>query len=261
MKLVEVVRKFCGAPGDDVEQWLDRYSVATDLLEEFPSTAGDPSGTLAKEKKMAKIIPLLLEGAAYCMWKQLPTADKENWSAIGKALRRTFGKSKASAWQELKALRFFPGDSVDVMADQVKTLLRIVAGGSDPQEQLTAAFLLDTLPPRVAEQVRLQHGDEMELEKVMSCAKSLLISSNNAVSSAAAGGFRRNQQEYPSQLPLRCFGCGESGHLLRNCPKERSCYRCRRKGHLQRYCPEARQAGNEQAEAAAPGQATPAVQH
>ena len=260
MKLMDVVRRFAGASGEEVEQWLDRYSVAMELVEEFPSTTTDPDGTKAKEKKMAKLIPLLLEDAAYCTWKQLSKAEKEDWSAIAKALRKVFGKSKASAWQELKSIQLFPGESVDVLADQIKTLLTIVEGGT-PRGPLTAAFLLDALPSRIGEQVRMQHGDDMELDKVVACAKSLLTSTDAVSSSAAAGGLHRKQRPISSQLPMRCFGCGEPGHFQRNCPKEKTCFRCQKKGHLQKFCPEARRPGNDRAEAAAPGQAVPAVEH
>ena len=101
MKLLEVVKPFSGE--EDIEQWLDRFEVAVDIVEE-------PKDDTAKKSKMAKMVPLLLSGPAYSTWKQLSTGDKSDFEKVAAALCR---KSKVSAWQELKLLRFLPGDSVE----------------------------------------------------------------------------------------------------------------------------------------------------
>ena len=63
---------------------------------------------------------------------------------------------------------------MDVLADEVGMLLGIVTGGKELPSQMGAVFVLDALPARVPEQVRLQHGEEMELSKVVSAAKAIL---------------------------------------------------------------------------------------
>lgn len=40
----------------------------------------------------------------------------------------------------------------------------------------------------------------------------------------------------------KCYNCGVSGHLSRDCPKEsgtgeKICYKCQQTGHVQSQCP------------------------
>jgi len=39
----------------------------------------------------------------------------------------------------------------------------------------------------------------------------------------------------------KCYNCGVSGHLSRECPKEsggeKICYKCQQPGHVQSQCP------------------------
>lgn len=270
MKLNEVVAKFSGAAGEDIEQWLDRFSVAIRVTEEItPDPTTDPKGDKAVQKKMVTLMPLLLNGSAYATWKRLSTADKEDHAAIVKALRRVYGKTKAAAWRELKALRLLPGEPVDVLADQITNLLSVVTGGKDCPGPLAAAFLLDAIPSRIAQQARLRHGEDMDLDAIVSSVKTLLAGSEENTETAAvsisnvhtgtATGNRVSSQDERGEKTktLRCYGCNRLGHARRDCPVV--CFRCHGRGHIQRNCLQAQLlAGNDQARAAAADRATPA---
>lgn len=265
MKLRDVVEKFSGAPGEDIEQWLDKALVAIELLHE---TTTDAKGREEAKKKLARSMPLIISGAAYRTWKQLSTSDKGDFDAIAKALRRVYGKSKATAWAELKAMRLLPGEPVDVLADEIQTLLGIVTGHNSLPSQMAAMFVLDALPARVAEQVRLLHGDEMELKDVVSAAKSMLAGSQQLEGAAAglaqelpAAGDRRpalKEKNGSANRSVRCFGCDRVGHVKRDCTVV--CFRCREKGHIGRNCQSSmvERSGNGPAEAASPDRAAPA---
>ena len=273
MKLSDVVSKFSGASGEDIEQWLDRLAVAVQLTEEITLSTDDPRDDKAVRKKMVTLMPLLLHGSAYITWKRLPVTDRNDYEAIAKALRRVYGKTKSAAWRELKSLKLLPGESIDVLADQITTLLHVTTGGATCPEQIAAAFLLDAIPARIAEQVRLRHGEDMALDDIVSCAKALLAGSDGNPDMAAGalregrsedttnanGGPNRGERGGGTKI-LRCFGCDRLGHAKRDCPTV--CFRCHKRGHVQRKCPQDHQdAGNGQAEVTTPDRATPAEIH
>ena len=251
MKLTDVVKRFSGEPDQDVEQWLNRFDVAIELIEK-------PADDKAKSGLKAQLAPLLLDEPAYSTWQQLEASEKKDFKNIEDALRRVFGKSITSAWQEVKAVRLFPGEPVDVLVTRIQRLLSIVAEGASVPEQMTSVFLIDALPARVAEQVRLQHGEHMTLKSVSSCAKALL-SSTDSSTEITAGAARAHHAGSPTvpKEPPRCYGCGRSGHVKRNC--RILCYGCQERGHMQRNCPLV--TGNGQAEAAVPDPAVPASTH
>jgi len=229
LKLTDVIPKYSGE-NEEVDQWIDKVTVAAKLLK--------------AEEQLANLIPLFLTGPAYATWKQVSDAGKNDAEVVLEALRKVFGKTKSTAWRELKELHYMPGDSVDVLAEQCQSLLKIVAGGKDVPQELVAVTLLDSVPTHIAEQVRVQCGEKMVKAEVVSVAKSLLCNSK-ADCYYNQSLPRRNIGKTSSQARFSgfCYGCGKQGHRKTEC--RAFCTICRTPGHSNQKC-RSSLSGNEQ---------------
>jgi hypothetical protein len=237
LKLVDVVKKFRGH-GEDVDRWFQRFELSFKLV----ITAKDDA---EMKQKMAEMMPVFLDGPAFCTWDQLNGKSKADFEQVKASLKRVFGLGKAAAWGRLKSLRLFPGDPIDVLADEAKSLLRTITG-ADPSGALVALAVLDAVPPEVKEKIYMQHGEKMELDDVISSIKALLSTENAGASTDATSAFamtareqRENRRDFPQSL--RCQGCLRRGHVRANCTTV--CFLCGRAGHLRRFCPQ-RQTSN-----------------
>ena len=244
IKLVEVVKRFSGKEDEDLDLWFDRFKVAMDITTSLDTDA-------KKEDEMARMMPLFLEGPAYKTWQQIPEKDRKDLSAVKKELKRVFGRSKLSSWQQLKSLRLLPGERLDETVSEIKSCLRVISSDKNFPEELVSLFLLDALPKSIADNIRIQYGEKLNIDEVLSCAKALMLDINDR--GAAAGITNRQPMRGAgnelsdverSRPGVRCFGCHRIGHLHRDCLIR--CYRCGQRGHLMREC-QAREQGNERA--------------
>ena len=228
LKIVDIVKRLKGDVGDDIELWLDRLWVAIDMTAKAGATLGE------KEQTMAKVMPLFLDGRAYRTWKQISETNRTDLKIVKAALLTTFGKSKVAAWEELKTLRYFRGESIDVLVDDAESLLQIIVGGPPPGE-LVSLFVLDALPREIADQVRLHHGKHLTLADMDSCAKSLIaVHEKGIVAGANASSSINGDQLSTRRRTIRCFKCDLLGHVARNC--RTVCLGCGQHGHIQRNC-------------------------
>lgn len=252
ISLVDSVKKFHGKTGENVNQWFDRYEV---ILEMTESTAD-----------AAKLLPLFLEDAAYTTWSQLSESIKGDFKQIRKEFQRVFGLTKLHAWQNVKELKFFPGESIDVLVEEIKSSLRVLTEDK-PNDHLVAAFLLDSLPQKVSELVKIQHGSEMNLYSVVVSAKNLMSSTNDhyRMNEYCNASFRGTKDQSAKKgfnkvdNRIRCFCCKQLGHTRKDCHV--TCFNCGRAGHFQRDCfmdSSRTVSGNESAEVAKPDPVTSA---
>lgn len=215
MKIGDFVKRFSGLPDENLEQWLDRFEEAMDVLSDKETHA-------EKEKKMAKLMPLFLEGRAYGTWKLLTSDEKKDLAKVKAALRRVFGLSKLAAWQKLKAVRLLPGDSIDLLANDIDGLLRAAIGTDDPPNELVAHYVIDALPSVLADPVTMLHGEEMNLAAIISCVKSLTSGRSHVEEMGAAAKLRPRRPPERRVGDVRfngqCWACQRWGHTRRDCP-------------------------------------------
>ena len=259
VKLVDVVKHFGGGHEDDVNLWFDRFEVAIDITTRLDTED-------EKKKEMARLMPVFLEGPAYKTWKQIPDANKGDLNAIKTELKRVFGRSKLSSWQQLKSMQLLPGERVDDAVSDIKSWLKTISGDTPVPEELLSLFLMDALPKSVADNIRTQHGENLRIAEVSSCAKALMLNMNDEQGAAAGvvdrstrwrGAADAERSRPEPRREVRCYGCHRIGHLQRNCAIR--CHRCGQRGHLIRECSMQEQ-GNERAGMARPDHAAPAVQ-
>ena len=173
IRVIDVVGKFNGATREGFEPWIDKLYFALRLMSKETEES-------KVKLQCANLIPLFLEGPAYATWKQLDTDSKNDFDKIKKKLQEVFGKSKLQAWKELKEMKFLPQDSIDVMADTITTLLRVVLSDDrPPPEEMVSLFLIDALPPRIMKEVKLLHGTSLKLTSVLQTAKTLLVNEDS----------------------------------------------------------------------------------
>ena len=165
----------------------------------------------------------------------------------------TLGLRRVDAWRRALAKGLYLGESVDVVADEIKKLVTISRRDLDPIEGISGLILLNALPSTVRDQVTMRLGEQTSFSNVLTAAKRVWPSSS-ARRSTCAGFAGSNEIEgnrmschdqlsnlkrsWPTQrqgsaieqMPTgskvirnvdrpapRCYGCNRLGHFKRNC--------------------------------------------
>ena len=199
----------------DIERWVDRMEMALRI-------DGIPA------EQHADVLALHLEGPAYDTWKGLSEMQKQSSTAIKAKLRAVFGLQRMDAWNQVASLGpVVPGDTIDVMFEEVKKLVGIAAKGEDLIGCIAACLLTARLLPPVRDQVLLQCGKDM---KAASVVKQLLSASRPGGLAAAANlPNKTTSKKAPDRLnrqndrgQIKCYWCRRPGHFARRCPTDLS---------------------------------------
>ena len=234
MSAMKKLEKFAGV--GDVERWIDKFEFAVVVDEVIDA------------KKAARFLAMNLDAAAYDAWKGMKEEDKDDAGKIKKQLRDTFGMRKSAAWRAIVSRRISPGESLDAACEEFHKWVRIVSAGSDPVLAIATAAFIEALPMPVAQKVKMICGGAASRTEVLKVAKDIWDEDIGEEVAAAAcrsvQGESRQQYHKATQSPLarprlcneerHCFGCGEVGHLCRNC--RATCDGCGGHGHSQVFC-------------------------
>ena len=224
LKVTEIVSKYVdSATSGDISDWIERLELVTKLEN--------------LEGKLATILPMLLDGPAFAVYKQLSDEDKADVKKSKEALLAAFGVDCYQAYQQFTSRRMRESESVDVfMADLRKLSLLIGMKEKEVEPMLRCAFITG-LPFGVSIQVKSIAGlEKMTLSELVSRARVIHSASDGNDGVCAAGARKRK---------FACYRCGKTGHMSWQCreqlkepDKDAICFKCGQTGHMSWQCRE-----------------------
>ena len=200
--------------------------------------------TLKGNKDLATVIPLHLDGEAFCIYEEMSDADKTDPEKIEYALRTAFEIDRFTAYEKLQHRKWIPGEAADVYLSELRRLAKLAC--IENEEVLRGAFVVG-LPSDVSQLLRMSaKTSSMSLNELCGKARYILAKREKRFdrNTAAAPAFARTTISEPSAPAVgrRCFICGGE-HLARSCDKRvRSdrrtiiCWKCGDPGHVARRC-------------------------
>ena len=204
--------------------------------------------------ELENVIPLRLTGGAFNVYQQLSAEEKRDPCRIKDALLTAFAADKFTAYDQFISRRLRIGESVDVYLSELKRLALLFGG--IPETGLICAFVAG-LPDSVRQTLRAgTRIESLTLTEVLGRARALLA--DDCGTAAVAAQARRtpravtsDQRQRGNRGPLKCYRCGEEGHIARVC-RLVVCFRCQQTGHTMAQCPENRHGGETSAPASSP---------
>ncbi|MPC54636.1 hypothetical protein E2C01_048560 [Portunus trituberculatus] len=187
-----------GAP-KPVEEWLEKLELVCTLL---------------GITELHTVVPLRLIAGAFSVYQQLDSKDKINFKQIKAALISAFAVDKFVTYDQFVTCRLRYGESVDVYLADLRRLAAFFGGILDAG--LGCAFVAEEeigAGATVASHRSSQRWCTTApvAAEVVCCKPRQLnhYAHDCRVSSSGCLGSRSN---------VRCFGCGQPGHIASLCP-------------------------------------------
>lgn len=242
--------KFSG--GSNVRMWLSTFEDFADDCE-------------WDDKKKAKKLKLLVTGEAQIfVWEQ-PAEMAASYEKLKQKLIESFGNSLSchKAMEEFEERKRQPNESLRELVYNLK-LLHLCARPDDSvaaRERDVKFRLLRLLPAAVRDALlKDKDSDSCLLADIVDRAARLELvrcATSASAATVAVEDKRISQLEQQMQQltasvragpssrdrrqkgPIKCYSCGEPGHIARRCPKAigSRCSRCSGKGHTAAVCP------------------------
>ena len=211
MKINEVVKPYDGH--GCIVEWLDKVESAakltgvTDLLE---------------------VLPLLLEGRAYSVYRQLSNDAKKDVKEIKNAL---IGLDAFEAFEQFCQISY-GGEGVDVYAAKLQNLA--TQAGINGEEVIRKK-LVTSLPEGISQQLRaLVNSMNADLPTTVKLARTLVsqLCKENGITAVAREPryLQFEDRSNRSRRLIECWTCGAKGHISRWCPTRRSGNEARESG-------------------------------
>lgn len=252
--LTQTVHKDDGAHGNQVLIKTPKYSGKADWeafhaqFELLSRAAG-----WSEDNKALQLALCLTDEALACLLLLSPEERSDYWALVG-ALQRRFGHCEQPGLlrSELCSRRRQPGEPLHVLANDIQPLSRMAYAHMPPtvQSELARDQFIQAITPRemhiqtqLAHPRSLQEAFKLALKREIvgaGSAESSLRESSPVVRTAVDCGPAEERPAWvaevteliravslqsscsaaqPRQCPLVCWGCGQPGHLLKQCPK------------------------------------------
>ncbi|XP_043217487.1 uncharacterized protein LOC122379380 [Amphibalanus amphitrite] len=177
---------------------------------------------------LAAVLPTRLRDQAYEVWASLSETEQRDAEIVRDKLHSAFAMGPDAAMSELYRRRLEPGESVDAYLGSIKRLMSLI--GYVSSTVMTVHFL-QGLPAEVRLTVRNSVGDgTLTLERAVAIARSTLAITARERAAAPVAAVQLPPPSVQQQRatrgtarrpPLRCWTCGQMGHIARLCPNGR----------------------------------------
>ena len=153
------------------------------------------------------------------------------WDDAKAELRRFLGEqdTRAIAWNKLKQYKA-SGKSLGEIASDVLDLARMAATEVDVRQRLATEAFIEAIPWRYAMEIRKKRINNVEAalqevkllqmteEEGVRRGASQVLYTDNPSPPPPQREMVRERERNVRKKPIRCWGCEQEGHVLRNCP-------------------------------------------
>ena len=217
VKFADVIKMFDGST--DCANWLQKLELVA---------------SLQGVKRLEKFVPLFLEGGAFAVYTSIHEDDKQNYEKVKAVLLQAFSVDPCHAYEEFRARKMLPGESVDVFLVDLNRLARLI------DKYASDAWIKCAFIAGLQEDVRVQlHAacslNKMELAETVERARNLTkVKTKDLCMVGVTNKVEDRHRE-------GCFNCGKKGHVSRECRADtrqrRRCFVCNDPRHLASSCP------------------------
>ena len=225
IKITDVVMKFSGE--NNINAWFDRLKCVSEL-----------QGI----SDLAPIIPMFLDGPAFDVYEQMSPEEKKDGKEIETKLKKAFGSTPSQSYTMFKSRTLSPGESPEAFAAELRRLstdfLKTKTDDNEAIDNLVLCQFIDGLPNTIQSQVKaLQSGGDWSLQTVLACTKEMLQQCGSVNCLIGTANI------IPQNFTKICKGCNRMGHTIETCRTR--CYGCGGTRHVRRNCPSIQRGSNQ----------------